>query len=305
MMNDMTNIALIEIFKNCKRSQFDKEPDFDEVMKRVSSMLAVQPSDIKVVFKDFQQQQKMNRSLVSSSRSFDEKVVLQRHTYILKAKRPLEEVSDRQQRQRLNDYMDSTKAAAQAENTSPTKIFAFSLKNKYLQNKEMAKVGHSILRNESIPDRHISLEVASAIYKSGKMTKRIYTEIRLPLKDAGAVVLPSYDKLLKFKKEWRPTVQKLATPYSGVKYDYLDCLQLTSAQLLLSLQLPTFHNLNELLMTLHDGLDGSGGHSIFNQKSSIQTNNIIMFMFRIKNLKTVNGKTPHMLPLHLVVQWCC
>ena len=63
-MNDMTNIALIEIFKNCKRSQFDN-PDFDEVVKQVSSMLEVPPrdkllSDIKVVFKDFQQQQKRN-----------------------------------------------------------------------------------------------------------------------------------------------------------------------------------------------------------------------------------------------------
>ncbi len=131
--------------------------------------------------------------------------------------------------------MDSTKAAAQAENTSPTKIFAFGLKNKYLQNKEMAKVRHSILRNESIPDPHISLEVASAIYESGKMTKRIYTDIRLLLKGAGADVLPPYDKLLKFKRERRPTVQKLAAPYSGVKYDYLHCLQLTSAQLFESL----------------------------------------------------------------------
>ena len=66
-------------------------------------MLEVPPSDkllsdIKVVFKDFQQQQKKNRSFVSSSRSVDEKVVLQRYTYGPVTKRPLEEVSDRQQR---------------------------------------------------------------------------------------------------------------------------------------------------------------------------------------------------------------
>ena len=226
--------------------------------------------------------------------------MLQRHTYVPKAKHPLEEVSDRQQRRHLSDYMDSSKA----ENTSPTKIFAFGLKNKYLQNSEMAKVGHSILRNESIPDQHVSLEAASAICKSGKMTKQIYTEIRLLHKDAGADILPSYDKLLKFKREQRPTVQKLATLYSGVKYDYLDCLQLTSAQLFVSLQLLAFHNLNELLMTLHGGLDGSGGHSIFNQKGSIQTNNIIMFMFHIKNLKTVNGEVLWENPSHASSSSC-
>ena len=164
-MNDMTNIALIEIFKNCKTSRFDKEPDFDEVVKQVSSKLEVPPSDkllsdIKVVFIDFQQQQKKNRSAVSSSRSsVDEKVVLQRHTYVPKAKRPLEEVSDRQQRRRLSDYMDSTKAAAQAENTSPTKMFAFGLKNKYLQNKSGCQNGtnHLFTTSRRTIPQHVSL----------------------------------------------------------------------------------------------------------------------------------------------------
>ena len=154
--------------------------------------------------------------------------------------------------------MDSTKTVAEVENTSPTKMFTFGLKNKYLKNKGVAKVGQSILHNESIPDQHISLEVASAIYESGKMTKRVYTEIRLLLKDAGADVLPPYNKLLKFKKDRRPTVEKLVTPYSGVKYDYLECIKLTSAQLFESLKLPAFHNLNEIQMTLHNGLDSSG-----------------------------------------------
>ncbi len=72
------------------------------------------------------------------NRSVDEKVVLQRYTNVPKAKRPLEEVSDSQQRRRLSNLMDSSTKAAAQENTSPTKIFAFGLKNKYLQNKEMA-----------------------------------------------------------------------------------------------------------------------------------------------------------------------
>ncbi len=64
-MNAMTSIALFEIFKNCEKSRFDKEPDFDEVVNQVSSMLEVPASDKllsdnKVVIKDFQQQQKKN-----------------------------------------------------------------------------------------------------------------------------------------------------------------------------------------------------------------------------------------------------
>ena len=155
--------------------------------------------------------------------------------------------------------MDATKTTTQDENTSPTKLLAFGLKHKYLQNKEFAKVGQSIYQDElSSLDNYIPLDVASAIYETGKMTKRIYTEIRLLLKGAGADVLPPYGKLLKFKTERRPPVEKLVNPCNGVKFDYLTCLKLTSVQLFTSLDLPVFHNLNEVHMTLHDGLDGSG-----------------------------------------------
>ena len=46
-----------------------------------------------------------------------------------------------------------------------------------------------------------------------------------------------------------------------------------------------FDSLSEIYLTLHDGLDGSGGHSIFNQAGSTQTHNIIMHMFQIENIK--------------------
>ena len=57
-------------------------------------------------------------------------------------------------------------------------------------------------------------------------------------------------------------------------------------------------------MTLHDGLDGSGGHSIFNQQGSAETNNIIMFMFRVENLKTVNGEIIWENPSHASSSSC-
>ena len=292
MVNNMTNTALIEIFKQCKKTRFDKEPDFTRVLETVSSKLEVPPSDklladIKVVFTEVQHQQAKNRSATSSSRSIDEKIVLQRHNYEPKLKRPLEEVGERQQRRRMSGFMDSAKAAADAENTSPTKMFAFGLKHKYLKNKEIAKVGQSILQDEPLADKRVPMKIASAIFEVGKLSKRTYTDIRLLLKENGADVLPPYDELHTFRKERRPPVQLLQNPYIGVRFDYLQCLQLTASQLLASL--PNFQDVNQLQMTLHDGLDGSGGHSIFNQVGSTDTNNIIMFMFRIENLKTVNG----------------
>ena len=308
-MDEISNIVLFDVFKSCKKNRFDKEPDFQEVLKQVSSKLDVLPSeklmtDIKAQFQVYIQQQKQNRNLISSVRKTDEEIVLFRRNYVPKGKRPLQEVGERQQRRRMSDFMESTKVQAEAENTSPTKMFAFGLKHKYLENKEVAKVGQSILRDEPLTCDHVSLEVASAIYEAGKMSKRIYTDIRLLLKGAGADVLPTYDKLNAFKMERRPAVEELANPFSGIRYNYLKCLELTSAQLLSSLQLPVLHNITELHMTIHDGLDGSGGHSIFNQKGSEETNNIIMFMFRVEHLKTVDGEILWENPSHVSSSSC-
>ena len=199
--------------------------------------------------------------------------------------------------------MDATNTKAQDENTSPSKLFAFGLKHKYLQKKEVGKIGKSIFQDgEPSSNHHIPLEVASAIFVSANMSKRIYTENRHLLKAAGADVLPPYEKLDKFRKEWRPVVEKLVNPFEGVKFDYVQCLKLPSCQLFTSLELPAFHNLNEIRMTLHDGLDGSGGHSIFNQVGSTETNN--MYMFRIENLKKTNGEILCQNPSHASSSSC-
>ena len=58
---------------------------------------------------------------------------------------------------------------------------------------------------------HVPLQTASAIFVCGKMTKRVYTEIRLLLKEAGADVLPTYENLDTFRKEHRPDVKELPT----------------------------------------------------------------------------------------------
>ena len=295
-MEEITSECLYTIFKENKQSRFKTEPDFDKVLNEVSLKLDVPASeilltDIKTAFNEYKEAQKSNRSLNSEFRVIEKKTILLRSKYLLKEKKksPLQSVGDRQQRRRMSEFMSLSKDIAKEENTSPTKLFAFGLKAKYLHDKEIAQVGQAILQDEKLLDRHISLEAAAAIFESGKMTKRIYTDVRLILKTAGADVLPPYKMLLNFKMQRRPTVEKLVSPFSGVKFDYLSCLDLTSSQLFSSLDLPILNTLKEVHLNIHDGLDGSGGHSIFNQIGSTETNNIIMYMFRIENLKTANG----------------
>ena len=70
-MNQSTNSELFEIFKDCKKRLFDKEPNFDLVQESVCSKLDIHPSDklladIKLAFVDYKNQQDKNRSLVQA-----------------------------------------------------------------------------------------------------------------------------------------------------------------------------------------------------------------------------------------------
>ena len=49
------------------------------------------------------------------------------------------------------------------------------------------------------------------------MTRRIYIDIRLLLKGAGANVLPNYEDLDKFRKDHHPPIKELHNPYQGIK----------------------------------------------------------------------------------------
>ena len=84
------------------------------------------------------------------------------------------------------------------ENIPSTKRFPFGLKQNYLTEKKVAQIGKSVFQEEEpTSTSHILLQVSSTVFKSGKMTKRIYTDICLLLKsglylqrDVGVSHLP-------------------------------------------------------------------------------------------------------------------
>ena len=99
----------------------------------------------------------------------------------------------------------------QKENVLPSNLFAFDLKKKYLQNKNVRKSGKLIFQDKdgvTLSQQHIPLQGASAIFESGKMSKCIYTDIHLLLKavETGADIFLTYKKLDKLRKECQPEV---------------------------------------------------------------------------------------------------
>ena len=100
-------------------------------------------------------------------------------------------------------------------------------------------------------------QITSAIFETGKMTRRIHTDIRLLFKGAGADVLPTYENLDKFRKKHRPPIQELQDPYQGIKFNYEEALKLTTSQLLKSINIPVIHNPEKVHLTVHDGLEAT------------------------------------------------
>ena len=69
-------------------------------------------SDVKTEFKHYITYQQKSQSHFSAERGIEETPVLHRKNYAGKQKRPLSEVSDRQQRRHLSDFVVSTTSRA-------------------------------------------------------------------------------------------------------------------------------------------------------------------------------------------------
>ena len=78
---------------------------------------------------------------------------------------------------------------------TPPKLYALRLKSQYLHDKAAANIGRKLIQQEAKVINKVSMSTALAILIAGKMTKRMYIDIRLLLKNDDYDILPVYDKL--------------------------------------------------------------------------------------------------------------
>ena len=77
------------------------------------------------------------------------------------------------------DSVTNTAERAEKEGVTPTKLYAYGLKTKHNAKKKVAEVGKQLFNNNNeFGPKPIPFTIASAIYDCGKMTRRIYTNIR-------------------------------------------------------------------------------------------------------------------------------
>lgn len=292
----LTQEQVFEIFKACKPTRFAKEPNFDKVGEKVSQLLNVPVTErliekCKLLFQnDYVNYMGDAHKKISRDRKSCTNKLLFRKDFI---KRKFEDVSPRQQARRMSEFDSVVKKTAKSELVSPTKLLTRSLMKKYPTKKKTGKVAKSLFKSKKDGDSvksPISNEQASAIYEAGKLSQRSYTNIRLILKNAGHDILPTYNQLENYRKTLRPQISQLPDSHKGVQYDYPEAIKLTTQRIFATLPETSFKNLTEVVVNLHDGLDGSGGHSIFNQKGNAATNNIIMYMFRVESIIDAKNK---------------
>ena len=140
-MEELTNIKLYEIFQECKPSRFAKETDLNAVKEVVCNLLQIEESeklqnDLQNMYKEYVSHMQSVRGKKSYERSVEVLVIMKKKDYTDKPKTPLLDLSDRQQRRRMNDFVSNTVVRAEKEGVTPTKLYAYGTVDR------QADIGH-------------------------------------------------------------------------------------------------------------------------------------------------------------------
>ena len=105
-----------------------------------------------------------------------------------------------------------------------------------------------------------------------KLGRTGYSSLRQELK--SRVELPPHYRLMQHKDTIMPKIGSL-DPLPGVSISVKESVQLHFQRLIQQLGLQP----GKYTMTVKEGLNGSGKHSVFDQKGNVQTHNMIMWMW--------------------------
>ncbi|XP_063677373.1 uncharacterized protein LOC134813500 [Bolinopsis microptera] len=189
-------------------------------------------------------------------------------------------LSKSQQHRRLDSQYSNIQETAKLEDITVIQLLGMHLfRASYSKNKEVADFAERLITGQPLHIvKEISVPSASLLLSTLEIGKSSYKKLRGILKsEVGDHVVPCYDAVASHNTKITPNAEPLSPPYSGVKYPLIPAITMTCQRQLSTLALD-FSQDKLAEVTFKAGFDGSGGHSIFNQKGSAATNNIIMAM---------------------------
>lgn len=185
---------------------------------------------------------------------------------------PLNELSDRQLQRRSGEVKETIKMLAEEQNTSPTKMMSIaSRKINYVHNRE--KCADSIkMKKDWIP-----VAAAAHLVVYNNLSKAAYQRQINLYKVNKKDINPPWKQVREFQKAITPNLSHLPDNL-GVKCEYKDALTITFKQIASTVSSTMPLNV-DVDFYFKDGCDGSGSHSIYNQKGNHDTHNILLYMF--------------------------
>lgn len=133
----------------------------------------------------------------------------------------------------------------------------------------------------------VTLETASNIKTYSNLGRESYQRNIRALQSSGYDILPSWKQLRKFETSITQSISELPNQL-GVEFSYVEAVQLSLERIFMPLQNQPPPD-ETYTIEIKDGCDGSGMHSIFNQKGNKLTHNIVMYMFT--PLKLISNAT--------------
>ena len=198
--------------------------------------------------------------------------------------KPLDQVQSAQKHTRTKTVIAFIRSEAEKNKVSVNVFLGIVLKQmNYMTSKRqcITPLAEKLIKSDKTP-HSMPVETATHLQQNLHLGREKYLLLKKIVSEQGVQsLLPSWYNLRQYQKAITPNILH-DTKITGVRFSYTEALITTISQIINTMQEQIVPK--KLVVTLKDGVDGSGGHAIYQQLSNAETRNMIMFMFCILNI---------------------
>ena len=215
-------------------------------------------------------------------------------------RKSIDNLSLKQQRSRLSTVLDSIRVLAEIENISEIKIAALALQlvSNQFDARQVANVSKLIVTENFSGDfgkvvkKDVDVDKSLFLLDMLEIGKRKYTKLRQHLL-SSYIQFPAYQKVVDRRNNiiLRSSIKLYPSVIEpiGAYVSYAQYVEHTFTRILSTISRPLVEDF-PLSFQIVDGLDGSGSHTIYNQRNTnTSTKSMIFFCFKSISIKSSSG----------------
>ena len=291
----LTQQELFEIITNLKPSK-TKRPDVNLLSTHVAAMMDVKLcDDLKNIMKKQLLSYKRaresrtdgNSDVVVDSGDYESTAAINEAP--IKKRKSLDNLSRKQILRRTDEQFKSLEKFASDEGIELARVLGLFLTR--CKTKSMQDIGNQIwLDGIKETPNQLPVQTSLTIYHDCNLGRQTYTQQRRIMSKTGVKVFPPWSHLRKMQSTITPVPVNLPAPYIGVHYPLSEAVKMTVSRIFKTIPNEKLADLGPIVK--HDikfGFDGSGSHSLYNQKNNVDTSNIIITMICPLKIANENG----------------